>query len=368
MTIRTEEMILNIGPQHPSTHGVFRIVVKLEGEVIKEATPVVGYLHRGTEKIAEDLNYQQVLPYFDRLDYLNAMTNNVAWSYPVEKLMEIQVPERAEYLRIIAMELNRVASHLLWWGTFLLDIGALSPFLYAFRDREYILNAFNRLCGARLTYSYTRIGGVRFDAPPGWIDEVKDIVKTIRENIKEYDVLVTGNEIFQHRTIGVGVISKEQAIDWGLTGPVARASGVDFDIRRDDTYSIYDRFDFEVPVRTKGDVYAKYEVRLEEMRQSLNIVDQACQQIEKVNGPIMAKVPKIIKPPKGEIYCRVEGSKGELGVHLISDGSPKPYRMKLRRPSFVNVQIMPEILVGENIANLVAIFGGLDVVLGEVDG
>ncbi|OEF96783.1 NADH-quinone oxidoreductase subunit D [Desulfuribacillus alkaliarsenatis] len=367
MAIRTEEMMLNIGPQHPSTHGVFRIMVKIDGEIVNEAIPVVGYLHRGTEKIAEDLTYAQVNPYFDRLDYLNAMTNNYAWCYTVEKLMGIETPERAEYLRVINMELNRVASHLVWWGTFLLDIGALSPFIYAFRDREYILDLFNKICGARLTYTYMRIGGVRFDAPPGWIDEVKETVKLLRENIKEYDTLVTGNEVFQHRTMGVGVITKEQAIDWGLTGPVARASGVDFDIRRDDPYSIYDRFDYDIPVRTKGDVYAKYEVRLEEIRQSLNIVEQACEQIEKIDGPVLAKVPKIIKPPKGEIYCRVEGSKGELGVHLISDGTTKPYRMKTRRPSFVNVSILPELLKGENIANLVAIFGGLDVVLGEVD-
>jgi len=367
MSIRTEEMILNVGPQHPSTHGVFRLVVKIDGEVIQEATPVIGYLHRGTEKLAEDLTYTQFIPYTDRLDYLNAMTNNYVWCNTVEQLMGIQVPERAEYLRVISMELNRIASHFVWWGTFLLDLGALSPFLYAFRDRETILDLFVKLCGARMTFSYMRIGGVRFDAPSGWLDEVRAVVKELRENIKEYDVLVTGNEIFQHRTRGVGVITKEQAIDWGLSGPVARASGVDFDIRRNDPYSIYDRFDFDIPVRTEGDVYAKYEVRLEEIRQSLCIIEQALDQIDKAESPIIAKVPKIIKPPAGEIYTRAEASKGELGVHLISDGTTKPYRVKLRRPSFVNIEILPELLKGENIANLIAIFGGIDVVLGEVD-
>ncbi|OEH85445.1 NADH dehydrogenase [Desulfuribacillus stibiiarsenatis] len=367
MSIRTEEMILNVGPQHPSTHGVFRIAIKIDGEIIQEATPVIGYLHRGTEKLVEDLSYTQVVPYTDRLDYLNAMTNNVAWVHTVEKLMGVEVPDRAEYIRIICMELNRVASHLVWWGTFLLDIGALSPFIYAFRDREIILDLFTKICGQRLTYSYMSIGGVRFDAPTGWLEEVEEAVKVLRENIAEYDTLVTGNEIFQYRTKGVGVITKEQAIDWGLSGPVARASGVDFDIRRDDKYSIYDRFQFDVPVRQAGDVWAKYEVRLEEMRQSLRIVEQACRQIKDAGPDIQGKVPRIIKPPAGELYRRVEGSKGELGVHLISDGTAKPYRVKLRRPSFVNCQILPEILKGESIANLIAIFGGLDVVLGEVD-
>lgn len=367
MTVKTEEMILNIGPQHPSTHGVFRLLVKLDGEVIKEATPIVGYLHRGTEKILEDLTYQQCLPYFDRLDYMNVMTNNYVWCYTVESMLDVEIPERAEYLRVITMELNRVASHLVWWGTFLLDIGALSPFIYGFRDREIVIDLLNKISGARMTYNYMRIGGVRFDAPDNWYDHVLAGCQEIRKNMLEYDRLVTGNEVFMYRAVDVGIISREMAIDYGLTGPAARASGVDFDIRRDDTYSIYDRFDFDVPVRTKGDVYAKYEVRMEELRQSLNIIEQACKQAPKTAPEIRCKVPKIIKPPAGEIYCRVEGSKGELGIHLVSDGSAKPYRAKTRRPSFVNVNILPELLRGENIANMVAIFGGLDVVLGEVD-
>lgn len=367
MTIRTEEMILNVGPQHPSTHGVFRLVVRIDGETIIEAKPVLGYLHRGTEKLAEDLNYTQFIPYTDRLDYLNAMTNNYVYVNTVEQLMELEIPDRAEYLRVIAMELNRIASHFVWWGTFLLDLGALSPFLFAFRDRETILNLFMELCGARMTYSYMRIGGVRFDAPPGWLDKVRATVAELRENIKEYDDLVTGNEIFQSRTKNVGIISYDQAVAWALSGPVARASGVAVDIRRTEPYSIYDRFDFDVPTRTAGDVHAKYEVRLEEIRQSLRIIEQALDQIDKVDGPILGKVPKLIKPPAGEIYTRAEASKGEIGVHLISDGSDKPYRLKLRRPSFVNLEILPDLLKGQNISNLIAIFGGLDIVLGEVD-
>lgn len=368
MSIRTEEMLLNVGPQHPSTHGVFRLKVKIDGEIIHEAVPVIGYLHRGTEKIGEDLTYQQFIPLTDRLDYLNAMSGNYVWCNTVEKLMGVEVPERAEYLRVIALELNRITSHLVWWGTYLLDLGALSPFLYAFRDREYIFNMFVKLCGARMTYSYMRVGGVRYDAPEGWFSELKELIKVLRKNFDEYDVLVSGNEIFQMRTIGVGRITREQVIDRGLSGPIARASGVNTDIRRIEPYSIYDRFEFDVPIRHEGDSQARYLVRLEEMRQSLRIVEQALHQIEKTDPTIQAKVSRIIKPPVGEVYTRAEASKGELGIHLVSDGSPKPYRIKLRRPSFVNVSILPDLLIGQNIGNLIAIFGSLDIMLGEVDG
>ena len=368
MSIKTEQMVLNIGPQHPSTHGVFRIEVVIEGEIIKEARPVIGYLHRGTEKLSEDLTYSQFIPYTDRLDYMNAMTNNYVYCAAIEKLMGIEAPERAEYLRVITMELNRVASHLVWWGTYLLDIGALSPFIYAFRDRETILDRLNEISGARMTFNYMRIGGVKWDAPEGWIEKVLETVKVLRENIAEYDTLVTGNEIFLGRTKGVGHISKEEAINWGLTGPALRGSGVKFDLRKDQPYSIYDRFDFEVPTAEEGDCFARYEVRLEEMRQSLRIVEQACEQI--VEGDIIHKKGQrimMLKPPAGETYFRCEASKGEIGVYAVSNGKNKPYRVKLRRPSFVNTNILAEKLRNENIANLVAIFGSLDVVLGEVD-
>ena len=371
MSIKTEQMVLNIGPQHPSTHGVFRIEVVVEGEIIREARPVIGYLHRGTEKLAEDLNYSQFIPYTDRLDYMNAMTNNYVYCAAIEKLMGLEVPEYAEYIRVITMELNRVASHLVWWGTYLLDIGALSPFIYAFRDRETILDLLNEISGARMTFNYMRIGGVKWDAPEGWIERVKEKVKELRHNMEEYDTLVTGNEIFLGRTIGVGHISKEEAINWGLSGPVARGSGVKLDLRKDQPYSIYDRFDFEVPTREAGDCFARYEVRLEEMRQSLKIVEQACEQIAHVEDKtiIHKKGQRLmmLKPPAGETYFRCEASKGEIGVYVVSEGKNKPYRVKLRRPSFVNTNILATKLKDENIANLVAIFGSLDVVLGEVD-
>lgn len=368
-SIKTEQMVLNIGPQHPSTHGVFRIEVVMEGEIIIEARPVIGYLHRGTEKLAEDFIYSQFIPYTDRLDYMNAMTNNYVYCAAVEKLMEIEVPERAEYLRVITMELNRVASHLVWWGTYLLDLGALSPFIYAFRDRETILDLLNEISGARMTFNYMRIGGVKWDAPDGWVTKVKETLKSLRDNIEEFEVLVTGNEIFQMRTNGVGIISKEEAINWGLSGPILRGSGVKFDLRKDQPYSIYDRFDFDIPTSDRGDCFGRYEVRLEEMRQSLRIIEQACDQI--TEGPIIHKKGQrlmMIKPPAGEAYFRCEASKGEIGVYVISNGKNKPYRIKLRRPSFVNTGVLASMLKGRNIADLVAIFGSLDVVLGEVDG
>ncbi len=361
-------MVLNIGPQHPSTHGVFRIEVVVEGEYIRKARPVIGYLHRGTEKLAEDLIYTQFIPYTDRLDYMNAMTNNYVYCAAVEKLMGIEAPERAEYLRVITMELNRIASHLVWWGTYLLDIGALSPFLYAFRDRDTILDRLNEISGARMTFNYMRIGGVKWDAPEGWIDKVKETVKLLRKNFEEYHKLVTGNEIFIGRTKGVGIITKEDAINWGLSGPILRGSGVKFDLRKNQPYSIYDRFDFDIPTREEGDCFARYEVRLDEIFESLKIIEQACDQIPE--GDIVHKKGQrimMIKPPAGETYFRCEASKGEIGVYLVSNGKNKPYRVKLRRPSFVNVEILADMLIDRNIADLVAIFGSLDVVLGEVD-
>lgn len=365
--IRTEEMILNVGPQHPSTHGVFRIVVKIDGEIIKEATPVIGYLHRGTEKIAESLQYTQIIPYTDRLDYLAAMTNNYVLCHAVETMMGIQVPERAEYLRVIVMELNRIASHLVWFGTFLLDLGAMSPFLYAFREREMILNLLNEISGARMTYNYMRIGGVKWDAPPGWIEKVRDFLPYLREEIKGYHELVTGNEIFLSRIKGVGKYTKEEAIEYSLSGVNLRSTGVKWDLRKDEPYSIYDRFDFDVPVREEGDCLARYLIRMEEMVQSIRIIEQAIEQFPS-GGEIMAKVPKLIRPPEGETFVRIEAPRGELGVYIASKGKKEPYRLKFRRPSFYNLQILPKLLVGEPIANLIAILGSIDIVLGEVDG
>nr|WP_309098290.1 NADH-quinone oxidoreductase subunit D [Fredinandcohnia onubensis] len=365
--IRTEEMLLNVGPQHPSTHGVFRLVVKIDGEIITEATPVIGYLHRGTEKLAEDLQYTQIIPYTDRMDYLSAMTNNYVLCHAVETMMNIEVPERAEYLRILAMELGRIASHLVWWGTYLLDIGATTPFLYAFREREMIINLLNELSGARLTFNYMRVGGVKWDAPEGWIEKVKEFVPYMRSQLPGYHQLVTGNEIFRDRVIGVGKYTREDALNYSLSGTNLRCTGVKWDLRKDEPYSIYDRFDFDVPTRDGGDAWARYHCRMEEIEESLKIVEQAVEQFPE-EGPIMAKVPKIIKAPKGEAYVRIESPRGEIGCYISSDGKKEPYRLKFRRPSFYNLQILPKLLKGENMANLITILGAIDIVLGEVDG
>ncbi|MBU8905895.1 NADH-quinone oxidoreductase subunit D [Desertibacillus haloalkaliphilus] len=365
--IRTEEMLLNVGPQHPSTHGVFRLVVKIDGEIIKEATPVIGYLHRGTEKLAENLQYTQIIPYTDRMDYLSAMTNNYVICHAVETMMELEIPERAEYLRVIVMELGRIASHLVWFGTYLLDIGAMSPFLYAFREREMIINLLNEISGGRLTFNYMRVGGVKWDAPDGWIEKVRDLLPYLRKELAGYHDLVTGNEIFMQRVKGIGKYTKEDALNYSLSGANLRCTGVDWDLRRDEPYSIYDRFEFDVPVREDGDAWAKYHCRMEEIEQSIRILEQAVEQFPS-EGKIMAKTPRIIKAPKGETFVRIESPRGEIGCYIASDGKKEPYRLKFRRPSFYNLQILPKLLEGEPIANLITILGGIDIVLGEVDG
>ena len=365
--IRTEEMLLNVGPQHPSTHGVLRLLVKVDGERIVEAEPVIGYLHRGTEKLAEDLTYTQIIPYTDRMDYLSAMTNNYAIVHATEKMMGLEIPDRAEFLRVIVMELNRIASHLVWMGTYLLDIGAMSPFLYAFKDREQILDLFNELCGARLTYNYMRVGGVKWDAPSGWISKVEQFVTYMQKQIEEYHQLVTGNEIFIQRTRGIGVYDQETAIDFSLSGANLRVTGLSWDLRKDVPYSIYERFTFEVPVGETGDLYQKYLCRMKEIDESLKIVAQAVADFPS-EGKVMGKVPRVLRVPEGEVYVGIESPRGELGCHIVSKGKDKPWRLKFRRPSFYNLQILPTLLKDENMSNLVAILGGIDIVLGEVDG
>lgn len=364
--IRTEELLLNVGPQHPSTHGVFRLIVKIDGEVIKEAIPVMGYLHRGTEKLAENLSYTQIIPYTDRMDYVSAMTNNYVLVHAVETMMQIEVPERAEFLRLIVMELQRIASHLVWWGTYLLDIGAISPFLYAFREREIIIDLFNELCGARLTYNYMRVGGVKWDAPEGWIDKVRKFIPHMRSKLDEYNNLVSGNEIFLNRIKGIGKYDAESAINYGLSGANLRCTGVNWDLRKAKPYSLYNRFEFDVPVGTNGDCYDRYLLRLEEIVQSLRILEQAVEQFP-AEGETMGKVPRVIRPPAGETYVGIESPRGEIGCYIISKGKAEPYRLKFRRPSFVNLQILPKLLVGESMTNMITILGGIDIVVGEVD-
>ena len=362
----TEEIIVNMGPQHPSTHGVLRLLLTLDGEKVVDCEVIVGYLHRGVEKLAENRDYKQNILLTDRLDYLASMSNNLAYVQAVEKLMDVKVPERAEYIRIIVTELQRIASHLVWLGTHAMDIGAVTVFLYCFREREDILNLFEMLCGARLTYNYMRIGGVSCDFPDDFAKNAYTFAEKLPKLIDEYEVLLTKNRIWLDRTVGVGIISGEDGIDLGLSGPNIRGSGVEWDVRKAEPYSIYDRFNFKIPVGETGDTYDRYLVRMEEMRQSNNIVKQALEQLPE--GEIMAKVPRIIKPPKGEVYHSIEAPKGELGFYIVSDGtSTSPYRMKIRPPSFVNLESFNKMVKGQLVADAIAIIGTLDIVLGEVD-
>ena len=372
--IRTEEMLLNMGPQHPSTHGVFRVVVRTDGELVLESESHIGYLHRCFEKCAEGNNYLQVVPYTDRMDYLCAMMNNWGYAAAVEKLAGIEVPERAEYIRVIVAELNRVASHLLAFGTYGLDIGAITPFLYAFRDRERILKIFEKLCGQRLNYSYVRVGGVTFDMTEEILADIEAFCDYFDPKIlDEYDNLLSYNGIFISRTANVGVIPAERAISYGVTGPSLRGSGVQRDLRRDAPYGIYDRLEFDVPVGSGemgqlGDCWDRYMVRMREMRQSIRLVRQAVK--DHPEGPFCdKKAYRAVKPKAGEVYKRVEGARGEVGFYIVSDGTNIPYRVKARAPSFCNISILDKLtsLSDVMIADLVAIIGSLDIVLGEVD-
>lgn len=364
-----DEMILNMGPQHPSTHGVLRLILKTEGEIIKAVKPVIGYLHRCAEKCAEACTYIQFVPYTDRLDYLASMNNNWGYCLAVEKLMNIKVPERAEYIRVIMAELNRIASHLVAFGTYGLDLGAFTPFLYAFREREYILDIFERACGARLTYNYYTIGGVYRDIDEKTVEMIKDFCDYFEPRIDEYDDLLSYNDIFIRRTANIGILPADVAISYGVSGPCLRGSGVKFDIRKDDPYGIYDRFDFEVPIGTGekgtvGDCWDRYMVRIREMRESVKIIRQAITKIP--DGDIQAPV-RVVRPPKGEIYSRTENPRGELGFYIISQGTDKPWRVKVRAPSFSNLSVLSEISENHMIADMVAIVGSIDIVLGEVD-
>ncbi len=361
------EMLLNMGPQHPSTHGVLRVVLRLDGEKVTGAVPDLGYLHRGVEKLAENRTYPQFIILTDRDDYLCAMLNNWAYCLTVEKLMKVEIPERAQYLRVIAGELNRIASHLLFIGTFGIDIGAFTPFLYAFgREREMILDLFEQLCGARITYNYVRIGGVSNDVPEGWIEKAKKFVAHMKTCLKEYDDLLSYNPIFMDRTKGIGVLSKDKAIAYGVTGPNLRASGVNLDLRKSAPYGIYAKFQFDAAVRTNGDCWDRYMVRRDEIEQSCRILEQALEGFPA--GEILGKVPKAnLRPPAGEAYGQLEGARGILGVYLVSDGGLSPYRLHLRAPSYINLATLQEILVGWKVADVIAILGSIDIVLGEVD-
>ena len=362
----TDEMVINMGPQHPSTHGVLRLILKLDGERVVSCDPVIGYLHRGVEKLCESRDYTQIVLITDRMDYVAAATNNLGYVETIEKLYAIEVPRRARYIRTTLSELQRVASHLLWLGTHAADLGALTVLLFSLRERELVLDLFEEYCGARLTYNAMRIGGQPVDVPPGWDKKVLAFCDQQEQKLPEYETLLTHNRIFVERTKDIGIISAADAIGIGLSGPPLRASGVYRDVRKDEPYAAYDEMEFDVPLGVKGDTYDRYLVRLEEFRQSLRIIRQAMPGLPE--GPIMAKVPRLIKPPAGETYHAIEAPKGELGYFVASDGkSPSPYRFRVRPPSFCNLQALPQLVKGHLVADVVALIGTIDIVLGEVD-
>jgi NADH-quinone oxidoreductase subunit D len=384
-------MVLNMGPQHPSTHGVLRVVLELDGEIVMKADPQIGYLHTGIEKSCESKTYSQVITLTDRIDYLAPLSNNLGYCLAAEKLIGLEVPKRAQYIRVLLTELTRVTSHLVWLGTHAIDLGAMSVFLYSFREREEIMKIYEYVSGQRMMTSFFRIGGLALEPPPGWLDKVARVVESMPGHIDEYETLLTENRIWMARTKGVGMLSKEDAIALGASGPLLRASGVPYDIRKVFPYSSYDDFDFNVQTSTGCDCYARYQVRVAEMRESIKIVKQAMEKIT-ADGPFRADVPGIIPPsreemktsiegliyhfkiftegfapPPGEVYSAIESPRGELGVFMASDGSAKPYRVHFRTPSFVNLQSLRKLCEGRLIADVVACIGTTDIVLGEVD-
>lgn len=359
---------ISLGPQHPSTHGVFRMDVVLDGETVVKLKPVFGYLHRNHEKIAENTSYLGSMPYTDRLDYFCSLTNNWAYALTIERLAGLQVPERAEYLRIITAELTRIQNHASVCGFLLQDMGALgTPLMYAFREREKILDLFESLTGARMMCNYMRFGGCRCDTPSGWLEQAAGVVAAFPAFLDEFEALMTSNEILLGRTQGIGVLSRDLAINAGISGPMARASGVEYDLRKVDRYGLYDRFEFRVPVGDHGDVFDRYMIRVLEMRESLKILDAALRQIPA--GPVMDPKSKLrgFRPKAGEAYGRIESPKGELGFYVISDGGPNPFRYRIRPPSFINLTLLEDLCLGHSVADTVVILGSVDIVLGEVD-
>ncbi|MFZ6016787.1 MAG: NADH dehydrogenase (quinone) subunit D [Nitrospirota bacterium] len=388
--LETRELNVNMGPQHPATHGVLRLVLDIDGETVVKVTPYVGYLHRGIEKLGENLTYFQALPLTDRMDYIASMANNIGYVNAVERLFGIEAPERAKFIRTMVGEMARISSHLLWIATHALDIGAMTVFLYAFREREWLLGLFEMICGARLTVTYPRIGGVRNDVSQEFLDSLYKFTDEFPSRILDYETLIDQNRIWLKRTKGIGVISAEEAINWGLTGPTLRGSGVLYDVRKHTPYDAYDKVDFDVPIGTEGDTYDRYRCRMLEFRQSNRIIRQCIEKLP--NGPIMADAPKFTLPPKdyilkdmehlisqfilitkgpavpeGEIYVATEVPKGELGFYFVSDGTGRPYRMRVRAPSFVHASVLPRLCVGHLVADVIANIGTIDIVLGECD-
>jgi NADH-quinone oxidoreductase subunit D len=367
---KTTEIEINMGPQHPSTHGVLRLIMGLEGEVVNRVKPVIGYLHRNFEKHAESVTYPKVIPYTDRLDYLAAMNMELGYVVTVERLLDIEIPERVEFIRVIMAELNRIASHQVAIGTYGLDVGSFTPFLFCFRDRERILDLFEMTCGARLLYNYIWVGGCSHDITREFIDGAREFLDYYEKMIPELEALLTDNKIFIERTANVGVLPPDMAVGLGASGPMLRGSGVKWDLRKNDPYSIYDRFDFDIPVGrgemgTVGDCWDRYWVRVREMEQSMRIIRQALDQLPE--GDVRSALPRTVRPKEGEVYVRTESPRGELGYYLVSDGSTKPYRLKCRSPAFCNLSTLDVVARGAMVADAVAIVGSIDIVLGEVD-
>jgi NADH dehydrogenase I D subunit len=390
--IETRELTVSMGPQHPATHGVLRLVLDLQGEIVVKCTPYIGYLHRGVEKLSESMTYLSALPLTDRLDYISSMVNNVGYVLAIERLFGLEAPERAKFIRTMVSEMSRISSHILWLATHALDIGAMTVFLYGFREREWILNLFEMLCGARLTTSYPRIGGVRNDVSQEFLDSLYRFTDTFPKKIEEYETLIDQNRIWLKRTKGIGVIKADEAINWGLTGATLRGSGVAYDVRKYRPYDAYDRVEFDVPLGKQGDVYDRYRCRMEELRQSNRIIRQCIEKLPP--GPIMTPdAPKFTLPPKdqvlknmesmihhfvlitkgpmaapeGEIYSSIEAPKGELGFYIVSDGTGRPYRMRIRAPSFIHASVLPKLCEGAFVADVIANIGTIDIVLGECD-
>lgn len=390
-SFETRELTINLGPQHPATHGVLRLKLDLDGETVVKCTPYVGYLHRGVEKLGENRTYLAALPLSDRLDYISSMNNNVGYVNAVEKLFGIEAPDRAKYIRTMVAEMGRLSSHIIWLGTHVIDIGATTPFLLAMSQRERIMDLFEMLCGARLTVSYPRIGGVRNDISQEFLDELYEFVLEFPDRMDDYETLVTSNRIWKDRTVGIGVISAKEAVNWGLTGGMLRGSGLDYDVRKYAPYDAYDKVEFEIPVgRDPGDCYDRYLVRVGEMRQANRIIKQCIENLPA--GPVMAAEPKFTLPPKdlvlkdmehlihqfvlitkgpsvseGEVYCGTEVPKGELGFYFVSDGTGKPYRMRVRAPSYIHASVLPRLCEGGYVADVIANIGTIDIVLGECD-
>jgi NADH-quinone oxidoreductase subunit D/NADH-quinone oxidoreductase subunit C/D len=360
-----DEFFVNIGPQHPSTHGVLRIVVRLSGETVVEAVPHLGYIHRGIEKMAENQTYIQNIHLTDRLDYLSSFFNNLCFCMAVEQAMDIGVPERGEYIRVMVCELQRIQSHLLWWGVMGMDLGGFTPFLYGFREREMITDIFEEMCGARLTMNFFRPGGSSFDTPDSFVPRIKKFIKIMYKALDEYHTLLTGNIIFQERTRGVGVLSREDVLSYGCSGAVLRASGVCYDVRKNNAYSIYDQFDFAIPADTAGDSFARYQIKMEEIVQSLRILEQAVEKFPK--GPFRSQPKAVYKLPKGSYYSQVETPRGLLGTYIVSDGGTKPYRVKYRSPNFSNLSALNHAAHGLKVADLVTIMSSMDFVIPDMD-